>query len=54
MDENLEMLDVSDNKEEKKKDYFMNFIMISLIDLVVLFIIVYFFGYNFLKPYIKV
>ena len=53
MDENLEILDVSDNKEENKKDCVRNFIIISVIVVVGLFIIVYFFGYNVLKPYRK-
>ncbi len=47
----LDMIDVSDNS--KKKDKFMIFIYISLILLVLLSTITYFFLYDFLKPYIK-
>lgn len=46
------MIDVSE--EEKKQDKFMRGIYISLAILVVLGLVVYFFGYEFLKPFIKV
>ena len=48
----MEMVDVSDG--EKKKDKFMIGIYISLTVLVVLGLAIYFFGYNILKPFIKV
>lgn len=48
----MEMIDVSDG--EKKKDKFMIGIYISLAVLVVLGLAIYFFGYNILKPFIKV
>ena len=59
----LEILDVSDAKDEsiemidittKKKDTFMRVIIISLIILIVGTAFLYFFGYSFLKPFIKV
>ena len=50
----MQMVDVSDSEPNKKKDKFMIGIYISLIVLVVLGLLVYFFGYDFLKPYIKV
>ncbi len=57
MDE-LQMVDVSDseNKKEtkKKKDKFMLGIYISLAVLIILGLVVYFFGYDILKPYITV
>ncbi len=46
------LVDVSE--EKKKTDKFMIGIYISLIVLIILGLIVYFFGYEFLKPYIKV
>lgn len=48
----MEMIDVSDNG--KKKDKFMIGIYVSLIVLVVLGLVVYFFGYNLLKGFIEV
>lgn len=48
----MEMIDVSE--APKKKDKFMIGIYISLIVLVILGLLVYFFGYEFLKPYIEV
>lgn len=50
----MEFIDVSDDKIEKKKDKFMIVIIILLIILVVLGLLTYFFGYDLLKPYIKV
>lgn len=52
----MEMIDVSEstNKDAKKKDEFMTCIYISLIVLVVLGLITYFFGYDLLKPFIEV
>lgn len=50
----MELIDVSDDKIEKKKDKFMIVIIILLIILVVLGLLTYFFGYDLLKPYIKV
>lgn len=46
----LELIDVS----EKKKDKFMIGVIISLIILVLLGCLTYFFGYDLLKSYIKV
>ena len=54
MNEELEMFDVSDSGNEKKKDIFMIIIIILLVVLVIGFTIVYFFGYDLLKPYITV
>lgn len=48
----MEMIDVSDTP--KKKDKFMMGIYISLIILVVLGLLTYFFGYGLLKPFIEV
>lgn len=60
MDE-MEMIDVSDGKDKKvsepvkkKKDKFMMGIYIALLVLIVLGLVTYFFGYDVLKPYIKV
>lgn len=50
--DDFEMIDVSE--EEKKKDNFMIGIYISLIILVVLGLLVYFFGYDIVKSYIQV
>lgn len=51
----LEMIDISEEESKNKKiDKFMLFVYISLIILVVLALVVYFFGYNLLKDYIKV
>lgn len=50
--DDFEMIDVSE--EEKKKDKFMIGIYISLIILVVLGLLVYFFGYDIVKSYIQV
>ena len=52
--DDMELIDVSDDKIEKKKDKFMIGIRILLIILVVLGLLTYFFGYDLLKPYIKV
>ena len=48
----FEMIDVSD--EQKRRDKFMVGIYIALVVLLVLGLAIYFFGYNFLKPFIKV
>lgn len=54
-DENMEILDFDEKKEEQKKqDTFMKKIYISLVILIVLGLLVYFFGYNIFKPFIKV
>lgn len=53
-DKNLDFIDVSDEKQEIKKDKFMTGIYISLIVLVVLGLATYLFGYQLLKPFIKV
>lgn len=50
--QDMEMIDVSDTP--KKKDKFMIGIYISLIVLVVLGLLTYFFGYNLFKPFIEV
>ena len=52
MDE-FEMIDVSD-EVKKKQDKFMKGIYISLAILLVLGLLVYFFGYEVLKPFIRV
>lgn len=53
--DDFELIDVSDNATStKKKDKFMLGIYISLIILILLTIILYFFGYELFKPYIKV
>ena len=48
--DDMQMIDVS----EDKKDKFMTGIYISLIVLLVLSLIIYFFGYELLRPFIKV
>jgi len=48
----MEMIDVSESIN--KKDKFMIGIYISLIMLVILGLLTYFFGYNLLKPFIEV
>lgn len=48
----MDFIDVSDNV--KKKDKFMIGVYVSLLVLVVLGLVVYFFGYDVLKPFIKV
>lgn len=52
----MEMIDVSESttKDVKKKDKFMTYIYISLVILVVLGLLTYFFGYDLLKPFIEV
>ena len=47
----MEMIDVS---EVRKKDKFIKRVYISLIILVVLGLVVYFFGYGLFRPFIKV
>lgn len=54
MKNDMNLIDVSDEKETKKKDQFLIGVYISLILLVVLGLVVYFFGYDLLKPIIKV
>lgn len=50
----MDFVDISGSEKPKNKDTFMIYIYISLIVLLVLSFIVYFFGYDILKPYIKV
>lgn len=50
----MDFVDISEGESVKKKDKFMICIYISLIVLVVLSSAIYFFGYDVLKPYIKV
>lgn len=50
----MEFIDISESNITKKKDVFMICIYISLIVLVILSVTIYFFGYDILKPYIKV
>ena len=52
----MDFIDVSDEdiKVEKKKDKFMIFVYTSLVLLVILGSVIYFFGYDLLKPFIKV
>lgn len=53
--DDFKIIDVSDNDNaKKKKDKFMIGIIISLVVLLVLGLLTYFFGYDLLKPYIKV
>lgn len=53
--ENMEILDFEQDKTNiKEPDTFMKKIYISLIILVVLGLLIYFFGYNIFKPFIKV
>ena len=55
MDNNLEVLEIIEEKKgTKKQDKFMFYIYISLIVLIVLGLLIYFFGYELLKPFIKV
>ena len=54
--DSMDFVDISDEKVDtkRKKDKFMTGIYISLIVLVVLAFLVYFFGYDILKPLIRV
>ena len=52
--DDMQMIDLSEQNEIVKKDKFMTGIIISLIVLVILFLIIYFFGYEVFKPFIKV
>lgn len=54
MKDNMDFVDVSEDKKTKKKDRFMLYIYISLILLAILGLLTYFFGYDLLKPIIKV
>lgn len=54
MNNQVDFIDVSDDIIVQKKDKFMTGIYISLIVLVILGLFVYFFGYEILKPFIKV
>jgi len=54
MKDDMQIVDVSDDAPITKKDVFMKCIYISLIVLIVLGTLVYFFGYNILKPFIEV
>ena len=54
MNDDMKIIDVSDDIKTEKKDVFMKCIYISLIVLVVLGLLIYFFGYNIFKPLIKV
>ncbi len=54
MKDDMSLVDVSEDKVVPKKDRFMLGIYISLILLLVLGLITYFFGYEILKPIIKV
>ena len=48
----MELVDVSDGV--KTKDKFMIGIYVSILILVILALLIYFFGYNVLKPFIRV
>ena len=50
MENNMELIDISD----KKRDKFIIGIIISLIVLVILGTLIYFFGYDLFKDFIKV
>lgn len=55
MDNNIEVLDIIDDQNKiKKKDKFMFGIYLSLVILIVLGLLIYFFGYELFKPFIKV
>lgn len=54
MKNDMSIIDVSDEIKNKGKDKFMIGIYISVIILILLSIITYFFGYELLKPFIKV
>lgn len=54
MKDDMELIDVSLETKTKTKDNFMIGIYISLVLLVVLGLITYFFGYDVVKPIIKV
>ena len=54
MKDDMKLVDVSEESVIKSKDKFMVGIYLSLIFLVVFGLIIYFFGYEVLKPIIKV
>ena len=54
MNKDMQLVDVSEEKPVRKNDRFMIGIYISLALLVVLGLITYFFGYEIIKPIIKV
>lgn len=54
MKDDMKLVDVSEENVIKTKDKFMVGIYLSLIFLVVFGLIIYFFGYEVLKPIIKV
>ena len=49
----MDFVDISEDTN-KKKDKFLIFVIVSLSFLVISFLLIYFFGYEILKPYIKV
>lgn len=54
MNNDMNLVDVSEDNKASKSDLFMRGIYISLIVLLVLGLVTYFFGYEVLKPIIKV
>ncbi len=54
MNDDMKLVDVSEDNKINKSDLFMRGIYISLIVLLVLGLVIYFFGYEVLKPIIKV
>lgn len=54
MNDDMKLVDVSEDNKINKSDLFMKRIYISLIVLLVLGLVTYFFGYEVLKPIIKV
>lgn len=53
-DEKVEILNLNEKKSVNKPDRFMRIIYISLVLLVLLGTLIYFFGYNLFKPFITV
>lgn len=49
----MDFVDISEDSKPKK-DIFMRIVIISLILLIVLAILTYFFGYDLVKNYIKI
>lgn len=54
MNDDMKLVDVSEDNKINKSDLFMRGIYISLIVLLVLGLVIYFFGYEVLKPIIRV
>ena len=52
--DNMEFVDISESDDVKKKDYFMIGIYIAIAILIITGSLIYFFGYDFFKQFIKV